>query len=121
MIATPGAARARGAPLVAPGVLIAGIVVFGALLAPAIYGFVAFHGAWWRMAKPAVAAFIVLNVAVNLLVVLGSWNIAGRLDQRLTNILRRTAILPALACMTLLVYSPFAQRSLVLMGAGGEG
>jgi len=25
----------------------------------------------------------------------------------------------ALACMTLLVYSPFAQRSLVLMGAGG--
>jgi hypothetical protein len=24
----------------------------------------------------------------------------------------------ALACMTLLVYSPFAQRSLVLMGAG---
>jgi DNA-binding winged helix-turn-helix (wHTH) protein len=27
----------------------------------------------------------------------------------------------ALACMTLLVYSPFAQRSLVLMGAGGVG
>jgi len=26
----------------------------------------------------------------------------------------------ALACTTLLVYSPFAQRSLVLMGAGGE-
>jgi hypothetical protein len=26
----------------------------------------------------------------------------------------------ALACMTLLVYSPFAQRSLVLMGAGGD-
>jgi DNA-binding winged helix-turn-helix (wHTH) protein len=26
----------------------------------------------------------------------------------------------ALACMTLLVYSPFAQRSLVLMGAGGR-
>ena len=26
----------------------------------------------------------------------------------------------ALACMALLVYSPFAQRSLVLMGAGGE-
>ena len=25
----------------------------------------------------------------------------------------------ALACMTLLVYSPFAQRSLVLMGAAG--
>jgi hypothetical protein len=25
----------------------------------------------------------------------------------------------ALACTTLLVYSPFAQRSLVLMGAGG--
>jgi hypothetical protein len=25
----------------------------------------------------------------------------------------------ALACMTLLVYSPFAQRSLILMGAGG--
>jgi hypothetical protein len=25
----------------------------------------------------------------------------------------------ALACATLLVYSPFAQRSLVLMGAGG--
>jgi cholera toxin transcriptional activator len=24
----------------------------------------------------------------------------------------------ALACMTLLVYSPFAQRSLILMGAG---
>jgi hypothetical protein len=24
-----------------------------------------------------------------------------------------------LACMTLLVYSPFAQRSLILMGAGG--
>jgi cholera toxin transcriptional activator len=27
----------------------------------------------------------------------------------------------ALACTTLLVYSPFAQRSLVLMGAGGSG
>ena len=27
----------------------------------------------------------------------------------------------ALACMTLLVYSPFAQRSLILMGAGGRG
>lgn len=27
----------------------------------------------------------------------------------------------ALACVTLLVYSPFAQRSLVLMGAGGDG
>ena len=27
----------------------------------------------------------------------------------------------ALACMTLLVYSPFAQRSLILMGAGGVG
>jgi cholera toxin transcriptional activator len=27
----------------------------------------------------------------------------------------------ALACTTLLVYAPFAQRSLVLMGAGGEG
>ena len=27
----------------------------------------------------------------------------------------------ALACTTLLVYSPFAQRSLILMGAGGEG
>ena len=27
----------------------------------------------------------------------------------------------ALACTTLLVYSPFAQRSLVLMGAGSEG
>jgi hypothetical protein len=26
----------------------------------------------------------------------------------------------ALACATLLVYSPFAQRSLVLMGAGQE-
>ena len=26
----------------------------------------------------------------------------------------------ALACMALLVYSPFAQRSLVLMGAGRE-
>jgi cholera toxin transcriptional activator len=26
---------------------------------------------------------------------------------------------PALACMTLLVYTPFAQRSLILMGAGG--
>jgi hypothetical protein len=25
----------------------------------------------------------------------------------------------ALACTTLLVYSPFAQRSLILMGAGG--
>jgi cholera toxin transcriptional activator len=25
----------------------------------------------------------------------------------------------ALACMTLLVYSPFAQRSLILMGAAG--
>jgi hypothetical protein len=25
----------------------------------------------------------------------------------------------AVACMALLVYSPFAQRSLVLMGAGG--
>ncbi|MEP6716383.1 MAG: winged helix-turn-helix domain-containing protein [Terriglobia bacterium] len=27
----------------------------------------------------------------------------------------------ALACTTLLVYSPFAQRSLILMGAGGDG
>jgi cholera toxin transcriptional activator len=27
----------------------------------------------------------------------------------------------ALACTTLLVYSPFAQRSLVLMGAGNPG
>jgi hypothetical protein len=27
----------------------------------------------------------------------------------------------ALSCTALLVYSPFAQRSLVLMGAGGEG
>jgi cholera toxin transcriptional activator len=27
----------------------------------------------------------------------------------------------ALACMTLLVYSPFAQRSLILMGAGEGG
>jgi cholera toxin transcriptional activator len=27
----------------------------------------------------------------------------------------------ALACTALLVYSPFAQRSLVLMGAGGHG
>jgi hypothetical protein len=26
----------------------------------------------------------------------------------------------ALACMALLVYSPFAQRSLMLMGAGGD-
>jgi len=27
----------------------------------------------------------------------------------------------ALACTTLLVYAPFAQRSLMLMGAGGDG
>lgn len=35
-------------------------------------------------------------------------------------LLHHTSFGLALACTTLLVYSPFAQRSLILMGAGGE-
>jgi cholera toxin transcriptional activator len=50
-----------------------------------------------------------------LLVMDGLWSLAPFL------LLHHINVGFALACTTLLVYSPFAQRSLMLMGAGGDG
>lgn len=95
-------------------------------LAPLIYGFVAFHGAYWRMAKPAVERFVIFSVVANVVVIGGSAELSGRLDQRLSNIFRRTAVVHGTLAFLVLVTRHYFSIPMLLTGplisaVGGAG
>jgi lipopolysaccharide/colanic/teichoic acid biosynthesis glycosyltransferase len=93
------------------------IVVAALVVAPCVYGLAAFHGAIAPIFKPPVLRHIAFNCAANLAVMWGSLDLKGRLDQRLSDILRRTAILHgALAFFTLIARHYYSIPMLLIGG-----
>ncbi len=119
MTAATAASHNEGlaASLPSRGWTVVGIVIFVALVAPAIYGFVAFHGEYWRMEKARILRFIAFNCTANFLVMVGSLNMTGRLDQRLSNIVRRTAIVHGAIAFFTLIARHYYSIPMLLTGA----
>lgn len=86
-------------------------------VAPAIYGFAAFHGDYAKMMKPRIIRHVAFNSVANLLVMLGSLDLVGRLDQRLSNIVQRTAILHGALAFFTLITRHYYSIPMLLTGA----
>ncbi len=87
------------------------------VVAPAVYGLIAFHGRVAPLTKPPVLRHIAFNSLANLFVMWGSLDLKGRLDQRLSDIVRRTAILHgALAFFTLIARHYYSIPMLLIGG-----
>ena len=112
--ASPERVEARKADT--QGVLVALLFLVALALAPAIYGLAAFHGAYWRMTKPPVLRFVAFSVLANLLVMAGSVDLTGRLDQRLSNIFRRTAIVHGMLAFLVLIFRHYFSIPMLLTG-----
>ena len=98
-------------PVLIPLLMLAVLV-----LAPAIYGLAAFHGAWWRMAKPSVQRFVAFETFANLTVVVRSLGVAGRLDQRLSKLFRRTAVVHGALAFLVLISRHYFSIPMLLTG-----
>lgn len=84
------------------------------LLAPLVYGLVAFHGAWAEMGKPQVAEHIAYNTFANVAVMASTVWLNGRMDQRLSGLFSRTLIVHgALAFLTLVTRHYYSSPMLV--------
>ena len=83
------AAPAPGGVARPPAMLIVLVVL---ALSPCLYSVVAFHGLSPRMLRPPVMRFVAASVAANLLTMGLSFHLKGRLDQRLSDIFRATAL-----------------------------
>jgi lipopolysaccharide/colanic/teichoic acid biosynthesis glycosyltransferase len=93
------------------------IVVFALFVAPTIYGLVAFHGRFAPMLKPPVFQHIAFNSLANLAVMWGSIDLKGRLDQRLSDVLRRTAIFHGALAFFTLIARHYYSIPMLLVGA----
>ncbi len=86
-------------------------------MAPTLYGLVAFHGAVAPILKAPVLRHIAFNSLANFVVMWGSLDLKGRLDQRLSDIVRRTAIVHgALAFFTLIARHYYSIPMLLIGG-----
>lgn len=123
-VASPGRRWIGGVPT--GGLTVPALCLATLAIAPLLYGFVAFHGAYWRMAKPGVERFVIFSVVANLAVISGSAELSGRLDQRLSNVFRRTAIVHGTLAFLVLVTRHYFSIPMLLTGplisaAGGAG
>ena len=91
-------------------------MVVALLVAPFLYGLVAFHGAVAPILKPPVLRHVAFNSVANLLVMWGSLDLKGRLDQRLSDIVRRTAIFHGAVAFFTLIARHYYSIPMLLVG-----
>jgi lipopolysaccharide/colanic/teichoic acid biosynthesis glycosyltransferase len=92
-------------------------VAFAAMVAPTIYALVAFHGAMAPVFKPPVLRHIAFNCVANLAVMWGSLDLKGRLDERLSDIVRRTAIFHGAVAFFTLIARHYYSIPMLLIGS----
>src|SRR5438045_2547999 len=95
--------RARGdSPWTAP-LLILGACIVAFMVMPAVYGLVAFHGAWARTLKAPAPGHIAFIAAANALVMVSAVWVRGRLDRRLAGVISRTLVVHGGVAFVILV------------------
>jgi len=109
-------AAPRGAP-----VLAFTLVLIVAAVAPALYGFVAFHGQWVRMTQPAVIRHVAFNWLANGVVVLGAARLTGRFDRKLAKVFSRTFLAHGAVAFLTLVFRHYYSIPMMLAGVVCSG
>jgi lipopolysaccharide/colanic/teichoic acid biosynthesis glycosyltransferase len=106
---------ARATPALALAVAVAGVAMM-----PAVYGAVAFHGAWAKLTPPPVLAHVALNTLANGLVASSALRLTGRVDQRLTGVFSRTLMAHGAIAFFTLVTRSYYSIPMLLTGAAAS-
>lgn len=86
-------------------------------MAPIVYGLVAFHGVIAPALEPPVVRHIAFNSLANLAVMWTSLDLKGRLDQRLSAIVRRAALFHGAIAFFTLIVRHYYSIPMLLVGA----
>ena len=100
--------------------LTATAVALSTMAMPFVYGLVAFHGDWPKLFKVQILEHLALNTLANLLVMVSAIRLSGRVDQRLTGVFTRTAIIHGALAFFILVSRSYYSIPMLLTGGGAS-